>query len=162
MIWCISGDPTQTSSADDILTRPLFVISYASPEDELNGYVSNGGLSALATDPDGKDTYDALRTGTGTALLLHPSFLASPSLKSTAGPALASSLRVPSLAMLVLLLSSAVRIPWLLLGGSKNSTSKPSFRSGDFPELCRLELSDRSVQVLKALDRLPTPIHEHV
>jgi hypothetical protein len=119
--------------------------------------VTEGGLTALPTDPDGKDTYEALRTGADTALLLHPSFLSSPNLKSAAGPALASTLRVPSIATLVLLLSSAVRIPWLLLGGSKrNSTRTPTFRWEYLPELCRLELSDQSVEVFKALDQLPT------
>jgi hypothetical protein len=161
---CILGDPTQTSSIDDILKRPLFIITYTNAnEDELNGYVTEGGLTALATDPNGKDTYEALQTGSGTALLLHPSFLSAPNLKSTTGPALASTLRLPSIATLVLLLSSAVRIPWLLFGGSKkNSTSTPTFRREYLPELCRLELSDHSVEVLKALDQLPTSIPENV
>jgi hypothetical protein len=142
----------------------LFIITYANPdEDELNGYVTEGGLTALPTDPNGKDTYEALRTGAGTALLLHSSFLSSPSLKSTAGPALASTLRLPSIATLVILLSSAVRIPWLLLGSfKKNSTSAPTFRREYLPQLCRLELSDHSVEVLKALDQLPTSVPENL
>jgi hypothetical protein len=160
----ILGDPKQTTSIDDIVIRPLFVITNANTdEEELIGYVTEGGLSALANDPKGKDTYEALRRGDGTALLLHPSFLSSPNLKTTAGPALTSTLRVPNFAMLALLVSAAIRIPWLLFGGSKkNATSTRTFRRGDFVELCRLELSDHSVGILKALDQLPTSVLENL
>lgn len=163
-LWCILGDPTQTSNIDDILKRPLFVITNENPdEEELNGYVTEGGLSALANDPEGKDTYEALRRGGGTALLLHPSFLSSPHLKSTIGPALATKFSLPSFAMLTFLVSAAIRIPWLLLGGSKtNSTSTPTFRRENVVKLCHLKLSDHSVEILKVLDQLPTSVLENL
>ncbi|XP_023709389.1 uncharacterized protein LOC111865523 [Cryptotermes secundus] len=160
----VYGDPTQTSSIDDILKRPLFVITNTNPnEEELSGYVTEGGLSALANDPEGKDTYEALRRGGDTALLLHPSFLSSPYLKSTAGSALATRFRLPSFAMLAFLVSVAIRIPWLLMGyPKKNSTSTPTFKRENFVKLFHLELSDQSVEILEALDQLPTSVVENL
>jgi hypothetical protein len=65
--------------------------------------------------------------------------------------------------MLAFLLSAAIRIPWFLFGGSKkNATNTRIFRRGDFAELCRLELSDHSVEILKALDQLPMSVLENL
>jgi hypothetical protein len=158
---CVLGFSTKSFSTDDILKKPLFVITNVNPEeDELNGYVAEGGLSALAGDPNGKATYEALRLEGGTALLIHPSFVTPTVLESAAGTAAASPLRLPNLATLAFLVASAVGIPWLLSGSSKkNSTSTTTFKhEGYLLELCQLELSEDSVRIMEGLDQLPASI----
>lgn len=158
---CVSGYSTKAFSTDDILKKPVFVITHVNREgDELNGYVAEGGLSALASDPKGKETYEALRLGDGTALLIQPSVVSPVELQSAAATALASPLRLPDLATLALLVATSVGIPWLLPGSTKkNSTNTTTFKHGrNLLKLCRLEMSDDSVRILEGLNQLPAPI----
>lgn len=151
----------QSFSTDDVLKKPLFVISNVNPEeDELNGYVAEGGLSALASDPNGQATYDALRLQGGTALLIHPNFVSPTALESATETAAVSPLRLPNLATLAVLVASAVGIPWLLSGSSKkNSTNTTTFKhEGYLLKLCKLELSDDSVRVIEGLNQLPASV----
>jgi hypothetical protein len=157
----ILGYSTKSFGTDDVLKKPLFIITNVNPDaDELNGYVAEGGLSALATDPNGKATYESLRVKGATALLIHPSFVSTSVLESAAPTPAASPLRLPNIATLVSLVTSAVIIPWLLTGSSKkNFTNSTTFkREGHILELCQLELSVNSVHILEGLNHLPASI----
>jgi hypothetical protein len=157
---CVSGYSTKAFSTDDILKKPVFVITHVNREgDELNGYVAEGGLSALASDPKGKETYEALRLGDGTALLIQPSVVSPVELQSAAATALASPLRLPDLATLALLVATSVGIPWLLSGSTKKNSTNTTFKHGGYLlKLCRLEMSDDSVRILEGLNQLPASI----
>jgi hypothetical protein len=52
---CVSGYPTQRIETDDILEKPLLVITNVnSEENDLNEYYAEGGLSALANESEAK------------------------------------------------------------------------------------------------------------